>query len=380
MARKARQHRGRAGLAIGLAAIALWLAPVARGAAGDVYVVDEEFGSGSGAVLQLPAAGGAIADSFTSSLFFNPSGMAFDARGRLIVADYTANRLDVVIPATGAVTSLAGPPTVGAPNDVALGPDGLLYAVEQLGPAIVRVNPRTGAAAGIASGSAPWDGAGGIVVARNRTIYFTDQDDEVFRLLPGASTATVLVEDPALAGAEGILLSPDERYLFVAAASGGTQHIVRIDLRNNNTFTNFAALDTINSMAMLPDGGFLTTDPGAPEKISRVTPDGITVTDFSTDAGFSYPHDIVVQPRRCGGRFPTLVGTTGRDVLRGSRFADVISTLGGRDVVRGLKGNDVVCGGKGRDRLLGGAGRDRLLGGAGRDVLRGGPGRDQSKQ
>ena len=45
MARMARQRRGTAALAIALAALALLLAPVANGAAGDVYVVDEEFGT-----------------------------------------------------------------------------------------------------------------------------------------------------------------------------------------------------------------------------------------------------------------------------------------------------------------------------------------------
>jgi RTX calcium-binding nonapeptide repeat (4 copies) len=89
---------------------------------------------------------------------------------------------------------------------------------------------------------------------------------------------------------------------------------------------------------------------------------------------------------RCGGKRATLVGTSGRDRLRGTRRADVIVGLGGNDVIRAGRGNDLVCagagndyvdGGAGNDRLSGGSGGDRLLGGAGRDRLTGDSGRDR---
>jgi hypothetical protein len=81
--------------------------------------------------------------------------------------------------------------------------------------------------------------------------------------------------------------------------------------------------------------------------------------------------------RRCGGRIATLVGTSGRDVLRGSRGPDVIATGTGRDVVRGGGGADRICTGSGRDVIRGGRGRDLLRGGAGADRLYGGAGRDR---
>ena len=80
---------------------------------------------------------------------------------------------------------------------------------------------------------------------------------------------------------------------------------------------------------------------------------------------------------RCGGKRATVVGTPGRDRLRGTRRADVIVALGGDDRVVAGGGRDLVCGGAGADRLSGGAGRDRLIGGRGRDTLLGGPGRDR---
>ncbi len=83
------------------------------------------------------------------------------------------------------------------------------------------------------------------------------------------------------------------------------------------------------------------------------------------------------RPPRCGGRTATIVGTAGKDRLRGTKRADVIVALGGNDTVAAGAGADLVCGGGGNDRLGGGGGKDRLLGGPGRDRLAGGPGLDR---
>ena len=78
----------------------------------------------------------------------------------------------------------------------------------------------------------------------------------------------------------------------------------------------------------------------------------------------------------CAGRAPTLVGTTGDDILVGTSANDAIMGLDGNDVIRGLGGHDVICGGAGHDTLVGGNGWDRLLGNSGHDDLFGGPGDD----
>ena len=91
----------------------------------------------------------------------------------------------------------------------------------------------------------------------------------------------------------------------------------------------------------------------------------------------------------CDGKTATIVGTAGKDRIKGTNKADVIVALGGDDVVKGLGGNDVVCagdgndkvyGGAGKDRLYGEAGKDRLVGGTGKDRLVGGPDRDSTSQ
>jgi hypothetical protein len=91
------------------------------------------------------------------------------------------------------------------------------------------------------------------------------------------------------------------------------------------------------------------------------------------------PPPVVIQDdfASCAGKRATRVGTTGKDVLKGTKRADVIAALGGDDTIKALAGNDLVCAGKGRDTLLGGAGKDRLKGEGGVDTLRGGPGKDE---
>jgi Ca2+-binding RTX toxin-like protein len=76
--------------------------------------------------------------------------------------------------------------------------------------------------------------------------------------------------------------------------------------------------------------------------------------------------------QRCGGRVPTIVGTTGDDRIRGTKHADVIVGLTGRDIIRGRDGRDRVCGNRGRDHLRGGRAADRLAGNRNNDTLAGG--------
>jgi Ca2+-binding RTX toxin-like protein len=63
----------------------------------------------------------------------------------------------------------------------------------------------------------------------------------------------------------------------------------------------------------------------------------------------------------CAGLPATIVGTPGRDNIRGTPGADVIVGLGGIDSIRGLAGNDVICGGRRFDEIRGGAGNDIII-------------------
>jgi hypothetical protein len=111
---------------------------------------------------------------------------------------------------------------------------------------------------------------------------------------------------------------------------------------------------------------------------------GLLRDDYSEKPAFSTYRSYIdrigtdrPKPRRCDGRIATVIGTSGREVLRGSRGPDVIATGGGRDTVRGGRAADRICTGAGRGVLRGGRGRDALVGGAGADRIWGGPGRDR---
>ncbi len=80
---------------------------------------------------------------------------------------------------------------------------------------------------------------------------------------------------------------------------------------------------------------------------------------------------------RCAGKKATIVGTSGRDVLRGTGKRDVIAGLAGKDRLIGRGGNDLICGGNGPDKLVGSGGNDLLRGDKGNDVVNGGPGKDR---
>ncbi|MBN2113093.1 MAG: hypothetical protein JW785_03090, partial [Acidimicrobiia bacterium] len=78
----------------------------------------------------------------------------------------------------------------------------------------------------------------------------------------------------------------------------------------------------------------------------------------------------------CFGATPTLVGSTGDDVLEGTPDADVIVGRDGNDRIYGRGGDDHICAGPGADVVLAGSGADLVDGGAGNDILRGMGGND----
>ncbi|SFT71969.1 hypothetical protein SAMN05660657_02597 [Geodermatophilus amargosae] len=102
---------------------------------------------------------------------------------------------------------------------------------------------------------------------------------------------------------------------------------------------------------------------------------------YAPDPYRSSDHDLLVVgidlDERCSGLVPTIRGTAGDDVLRGTNGVDVIMGLGGDDTITGGNGDDVVCGGAGDDTLAGENGNDVLLGGFGTDTLTGGNGDDR---
>lgn len=133
----------------------------------------------------------------------------------------------------------------------------------------------------------------------------------------------------------------------------------------------------------------LLADPVPGEPTGPTGPGDSGTTDPGTTADPGTQANQPPPKPRCAGKEATIIGSPGKDKIRGTRRNDVIVALGGNDVISGLNGNDVICagagndvlsGGRGRDTLRGEAGKDKLVGGPGRDRLVGGAGRDATKQ
>jgi Ca2+-binding RTX toxin-like protein len=114
-------------------------------------------------------------------------------------------------------------------------------------------------------------------------------------------------------------------------------------------------------------GVTFTAPPLSQKHISKL----ITKIKWAAEAGH-LPGGSVVAIKDC-----TIVGTPGRDTIRGTNGNDVICGLGGNDKINGRGGRDVIDGGSGSDRLSGAGGADVLAGLAGRDRAKGGPGADR---
>jgi hypothetical protein len=108
---------------------------------------------------------------------------------------------------------------------------------------------------------------------------------------------------------------------------------------------------------------------GHPTVLAGMTPTQIALTP--PEAPKKAP-DVL----RCRGEEATIIGTNGRDKLKGTAGIDVIVGLSGRDSISGLEGDDVICGNKGKDKLRGGNGDDFVSGQTGPDRVKGGNGDD----
>jgi predicted extracellular nuclease len=122
------------------------------------------------------------------------------------------------------------------------------------------------------------------------------------------------------------------------------------------------------SYVLIPSG---KTSVAASKVYVNVVYTDATGTRRSLNQVEEYAATAVPAPVLCQGLVPTIVGTEGDDVLRGTNGRDVVLGLGGNDTITGGNGDDVVCGGAGNDVLSGENGDDVLLGGAGDDVLHG---------
>ena len=124
--------------------------------------------------------------------------------------------------------------------------------------------------------------------------------------------------------------------LSVASVTQGANGSVTIEADNTLTYT--------------PDANFFGTD-----TFTYTISDG-ELTDTASVS-------VTVTPNN------EIIGTDGKDLLRGTNEDDVIRALAGNDKILGRKGNDLIEGNEGKDHILAGAGNDTVFGGEGNDLI-----------
>jgi uncharacterized delta-60 repeat protein len=210
---------------------------------------------------------------------------------------------------------------------------------------------------------------------------FSDDGTATFGV-GGQDRADALVLQPngkiVLAGRTGVVSAPADALVMRLQPNGLPDTTFG---SGGRAVVNVGGNDLASAVALRPDGGIVVA--GTTGTGTNVVGDFFTArlqgdppTGPGAGAGSGGAGGGSGAAPTCGGKRATIIGSAGRDRLRGTKKADVIAGLGGNDTINGLAGNDIVCGSAGADKLTGGAGADRLLGDAGADILTGGAGAD----
>jgi streptogramin lyase len=339
-----------------LATLAVSVAPAAA-KPGDIIIGTD----GDGSVLRLSADGSTQSEIASGPPVATPGGLDFARNGTLYFADYDLPGVVSVDPRSGDASVLSDDLAFfDEPLDLDVGPDGQIYVAEDFAQSILRVNPKTGAVATLADNlNFPYS----VAVLPNRQIYFVD-GTEVLNVDPRTLDVSPVVDIPT-ASLVGIEQTP-RRTFYVTDDSNATIYEVNPRTR---TFDEVASGDLLVGFYNpgLETRGTIIIGDTSTNRIVRVNPRTGDQSYVGGPLGGVSPEGIAIEPPKCKGKMATIVGSTKRDKLKGSKFGDVIVGLKGNDKIKGGKGRDLICGGKGKDRLKGQAGRDKLKGGPGKD-------------
>jgi Ca2+-binding RTX toxin-like protein len=355
--------RGAKAAVVGISALAL-LPAGATATPGDLIVGDSDTPS-----LVRVKPSGNVRTISTETDFDGPAGSTFTANGSLFLADYSAFSnngaiFDVELPSGEVAPLVQADADMPQPVFVDWHPNGFLYVADFQSNHLLRIDPQGNDAEPIADDADIF----GITSLPNGNLLTSTLDGEFLLFGPeGVDAQGIMVSGDPLTDAYG--LSVDARGRVLIAEQGGD--IARLTVgtgRIKRVADGGAGLLESSAQAVeMPSG-----------KIAVAAGDnGVVIVNPRTggkrrltEAGeIAYAEGITIEPPKCKGRLANIVGTNGRDRLKGSRFPDVIAGLGGRDTIKGLGGNDRLCGNGGGDALFGGPGTDRLSGGPGHDEL-----------
>jgi Ca2+-binding RTX toxin-like protein len=404
-------------------------APAAASAqlsAGDIVVADPNAFDGNGGLIDVNPTSGAqtaLSNNAISSqdLFRDPTAVALDPDGMLIVADPAAfgggGGLIQVDPTTGQQTPLSS--NVSSiqglfvdPVGIAIAHSGDLLVTDSSasggGGAVIAVDRATGQQSLVSNDSISPTGLFvnpfGIAIERSGTILVADPDSPapvsgtngaIIAVDPGSGAQKRITDNDhsqvgLFADPLGVAIETPGTLLVANTAPAATANGVILVNRSSGQQYGLATEGSFvapSGITMDLDGKALVVDSaafGGAGGVIRVEPNAgsqstVSGNPNSSDALFVDPRGLTVVPPTCLGRYATIAGTQSSDALTGTSGPDVIAARGGDDIVDGQGGADLICGDQGRDRLIGRDGTDRFLGGSGPDVILGANGADIAK-
>lgn len=196
------------------------------------------------------------------------------ADGALAFTENSANRV-VRVGTDGAISTLVD--QAGGPNALALAADGAILAVQTANPsAIAQIAPQRRVLADAYQGR-PFGRINDLALARNGHVYFTDPGvvpagqprvqppTGLYHLAPDGTVALITSDIPR---PNGVVLSPDERTLYVADSWG--RELLAYAVAADGSLSNRRAFATLAGFAQLPEGPTSGADGIAVDSEGRV--------------------------------------------------------------------------------------------------------------
>jgi sugar lactone lactonase YvrE len=262
-------------------------AAVAVDGAGNIFVAD----ASANTVDEIAA--GTNTAVVIGSGFKSPSGVAVDANGNLFVADSANDRIVEIADPNGAqkqstvvaASTVIGGMTLNDPTALAIGPDGVVYALDAANGRVVTYNPRNGL-----TGVRVWgleqpqgmtvDSAGNLYISRG------DGGSGIIEIYAASGRSTVTLA--GVTSPEGLAVEPSGAVLVVDQQTG---RIVRIPMENGVLAASDAIAIEANpvsagGLALQANGDLYATDP-SDGKIYWIVRNGAALDFGSVEDGSS---------------------------------------------------------------------------------------------
>jgi DNA-binding beta-propeller fold protein YncE len=284
------------------ALLALWLMPAGAAAKkGTVYVADERGGgipsscdNDCGAIFKIPPNGGpgtVLAAGDPGDALQNPSGLIPYGDKSLLAADYGSGRIVKINRKSGATHSFVTSPKFESPVDLAR-KGGKLYVTDFDKDALFKVDLDTKSVHKVNSEPLAPDAAG--VAVLGKRAFVSDWSADVYTVNLNSGAVHMLVkDDPLIDGSDGLAVAPNHKSLYLAAWASNPNELFKVKISNGDTHV-VGGFDDIVAVTLRPAGGFLISDTENDE-VDRVSQNGNSITTFSDNPLYDYPHDIVIQ-------------------------------------------------------------------------------------